>query len=47
MVQQTTIRFPEELHKKLKMEAERRGMTLNAYVISVLWEEVIKCQAQK
>lgn len=34
----TTIRLPDELHRKLKAEAEKRGMTLNGYLISVLWE---------
>lgn len=34
------MRFPEELHKSLKKEADRRGMTLNSYVISVLWEQI-------
>lgn len=33
----TTIRLPEELHKKLKEEARQKGMTLNAYIISILW----------
>lgn len=35
---QTTIRFPEKLYKRLKKEAKSRGMSLNAYVISVLWK---------
>lgn len=34
----TTIRLPDELHKALKAEAEKRGLTLNAYLISILWE---------
>lgn len=34
----TTVRLPDELHKRLKREAEKRGMTFNAYVISILWE---------
>ncbi len=38
---QTTIRFPEKLHKRLKKEAKSRGMSLNAYVISVLWEKKV------
>ena len=33
----TTIRLPEELHKKLKREAEQKGMTFNAYVLILLW----------
>lgn len=34
----TTIRLPDELHKRLKKEAEKRGLTLNAYVIGILWD---------
>lgn len=35
----TTIRLPDELHKNLKEKAEKRGMTLNAYLISILWNQ--------
>ena len=38
----TTIRLPEELHRKLKEEAEKRGMTLNGYLLGVLWEQTKK-----
>ena len=38
----TTIRLPEELHKQLKEEAEKKGMTLNGYLLGVLWEQVKK-----
>lgn len=34
----TTIRLPEELHKKLKNEVDKRGMTFNSYLICVLWQ---------
>ena len=34
---QTTIRLPEKLYENLKQEAKKRGMSLNAYLISVLW----------
>ncbi len=34
---QTTIRLPERLYEKLKQEAKKRGMSLNEYLISVLW----------
>ncbi len=34
----TTIRFPDELHKLLKDEAEKKGLTFNAYLISLLWD---------
>lgn len=37
-MKQTTIRLPEKLHEQLKREAEQKGMTLNAYVIGVLWD---------
>lgn len=33
----TTIRMPKELHEKLKKEAEKQGMTLNGYLLSILW----------
>ena len=33
----TTIRLPDKLHKQLKKEAKQKGMTLNAYIISILW----------
>lgn len=36
---QTTIRLPEKLYEKLKLEAKKRGMSLNAYLISVLWAD--------
>ena len=35
---QTTIWLPEKLYEKLKQEAKKRGMSLNAYLISVLWD---------
>lgn len=34
----TTIRLPDVLHKRLKEEAKKKGMTLNAYIVSALWE---------
>lgn len=36
----TTIRIPDELHKKLKEEAEKKGMTFNGYVLGILWQGV-------
>lgn len=36
----TTIRIPDDLHKRLKEEAEKRGLTINAVVILALWEYV-------
>lgn len=38
----TTIRLPDELHKLLKAEAEKRGMTFNGYLLGILWEGVKK-----
>lgn len=39
---QTTVRMPIELHQKLKKKAKERGMTLNGFVVSILWEKVDK-----
>ena len=36
----TTLRLPRELHQKLKEEADRQGMTLNGFVLSILWKYV-------
>lgn len=36
----TTIRIPDDLHKRLKEEAEKRGLTVNAIVTLALWEYV-------
>lgn len=41
----TTIRLPDELHGKLKAQAERKGMTFNAYLISVLWA-ICECERE-
>lgn len=43
----TTVRFPDELHMSLRAAAEKRGMTLNAYLISVLWDEAADGEADK
>ncbi len=34
----TTIRIPDELHKALKAKAKEKGLTFNAYLISLLWK---------
>ena len=38
----TTIRLPEQLHKQQKENAEKKGMTLNGYLLGVLWERTKK-----
>lgn len=35
---QTTLRLPENLYRKLKEDAKQRGVSWNAYVISILWD---------
>lgn len=35
---QTTIRLPKELYLILKGKAKQKGLTLNAFLISTLWE---------
>ena len=32
----------DKLHKQLKEEAHQRGMTMNAYIISILWSKRVK-----
>lgn len=42
----TTVRLPEELHRRIKESAQKKGLTVNAVVVSALWESVEgrKCQ---
>ena len=35
---QTTIRIPKELHQKLKELAKKKGLTVNALIVQVLWK---------
>lgn len=39
---QTTLRLPEKLYSGLKKQAKRKGLSWNAYVISILWEVLEK-----
>lgn len=34
---QTTLRLPEKLYSGLKKQAKRKGLSWNAYMISILW----------
>lgn len=43
---QTTIRMPGELYQRLKNLAKSRGMTLNAYLISVLWNMIADAEKE-
>lgn len=36
---QTTIRIPEKLYQRLKKTAREKGLSMNAYVISLLWKQ--------
>lgn len=36
---QTTLRLPDRLYVILKKKAKERGMTMNAYIVSLLWGE--------
>lgn len=44
---QTTLRVPEALYIRIKEEAQRKGMTLNAYVLNILWEFHESVNAEK
>lgn len=35
---QTTIRIPKELHQKLKEQAKKKGLTINALIVQTLWK---------
>lgn len=37
---QTTLRLPDRLYVVLKAEARKRGMSMNAYLIGVLWSNL-------
>jgi predicted HicB family RNase H-like nuclease len=34
------LKVPEPLHRRLKMEASRVGISLSAYVLDILWAAV-------
>ena len=34
--EQTTIRLPDELKRKIQQEADRLGISFNAYVLEIL-----------
>lgn len=38
----TTIRLPEGLHDELKAAARLKGMTVNALILTILWESFKK-----
>lgn len=44
---QTTIRLPDQLYENLKRESQKRGLTMNAYLISVLWNIVGRKQMDR
>lgn len=35
---QTTFRIPEKLYKELKSEAGRKGLSINALLLNILWK---------
>lgn len=37
---QTTLRLPDRLYVVLKAEAQKRGMSMNAYLINILWSNL-------
>lgn len=39
-MQVVTIRMPKTLHEKLKALAKSKGLTLNALIINLLWEQL-------
>lgn len=35
---QTTIRLPEKLHEQIKKKAKEQGISINSFIITVLWK---------
>jgi predicted RNase H-like HicB family nuclease len=44
---QTRIRLPKSLHANLAMQADREGVSLNAYMVHLLSENHVKHQIEK
>ncbi|WP_158570854.1 hypothetical protein [Roseburia sp. OF03-24] len=42
MVNQMTVRAPEDLQEELKIRAGKQGLTRNALVLNILWDWVKK-----
>ena len=36
---QTTIRLPEELYNKIKKQSKQRGISINSYIIRILYNK--------
>lgn len=36
---QTTIRLPEELYNKIKKQSKQRGISINSYIITILYNK--------
>ena len=43
----TTVCLPDELHRELKAEAAKKGLTFNAYLISILWTDKKRVRGEK
>lgn len=46
MKEKILLRIPKELKEKLKSKAERKGLSLTAFIINVLWEIVKVCEKE-
>lgn len=42
MVNQMTVRAPEDLQEELKIRAGKQGLTRNALILNILWDWVKK-----
>ena len=42
MLNQMTVRAPEELHEELKIRAGKQGLTRNALILNILWDWIRK-----
>ena len=42
MLNQMTVRAPEELQEELKIRAGKQGLTRNALILNILWDWIRK-----
>lgn len=41
---QTTIRMPQKLYEQVKKQAKMRGVSVNSFIITILYEKGIRAE---
>ena len=47
MLNQMTVRAPEELQEELKIRAGKQGLTRNALILNILWDWIRKGEGEE